>query len=66
MAIENNQETLESIRLNSTYYYYLFIEGPRSRSYGRTASLEGLLCNPTRKMIFFLLFHFNGAPVELN
>jgi hypothetical protein len=33
-------------------------------------SLEGLLCNPMRKMMkmmrFFLLFHFNGAPVEWN
>jgi hypothetical protein len=38
-------------------------------------SLEGLLCNPMRKMIkmikmmmirFFLLFHFNGVPVEWN
>jgi hypothetical protein len=28
---------------------------------------EGLLCNPVMKMIrFFLLFHFNGAPVEWN
>jgi hypothetical protein len=29
-------------------------------------SLEGLLCNPVMKMKFFLLFHFNGAPVEWN
>jgi hypothetical protein len=30
-------------------------------------SLEGLLCNPVRrKMRFFLLFHFNGTPVEWN
>jgi hypothetical protein len=32
--------------------------------------LEGLLCNPRRKMMkmmrSFLLFHFNGAPVEWN
>jgi hypothetical protein len=31
-------------------------------------SHEGLLCNLMRKMmrVFFLLFHFNGAPVEWN
>jgi hypothetical protein len=30
-------------------------------------SLEGLLCNLMMKMMrFFLLFHFNGAPVEWN
>jgi hypothetical protein len=30
-------------------------------------SLEGLFCNPVMKMmeVFFLLFHFHGAPVEL-
>jgi hypothetical protein len=33
-------------------------------------SLESLLCNPMRKVMkmtrFFMLFHFNGAPVEWN
>jgi hypothetical protein len=30
-------------------------------------SLEGLMCNPMRKMMrFFLLFHCNGAPMEWN
>jgi hypothetical protein len=30
-------------------------------------SLVGLLCNPMRKIMkLFLLFHFNGAPVEWN
>jgi hypothetical protein len=30
-------------------------------------NLEGLLCNTAMKMIkLFLLFHFNGAPVEWN
>jgi hypothetical protein len=35
---------------------FFLIEGARS--------LEGLLCNPMRKIRFFLLFYFNGAPVE--
>jgi hypothetical protein len=43
----------------------LFNEGPRSKCYGRTAALKALLFNPMTKMMkFFLLFHFNGAPVE--
>jgi hypothetical protein len=29
-------------------------------------SLDGLLCKPMRKIKFFLLFHFNGAPVDWN
>ena len=34
--------------------------GPRSRCYGRTAALKAY-CDEV-----FLLFHFNGALVELN
>jgi hypothetical protein len=48
----------------------LFLEGPRSRSYRRTAALR-LIVQPCdedeRKIIsFFFIFTSNGAPVELN
>jgi hypothetical protein len=44
-----------------------FKEGPSSRSYGRTAALR-LIVQPCdedgRKIIIFLIFLRNGAPVE--
>jgi hypothetical protein len=47
--------------------FFIFIEEPRSRCYGRTAALS-LTVQPCDEGDeddeVFLLFHFNGAPVE--
>jgi hypothetical protein len=50
------------------YTYFVFIEGPRSRCYGRTAALNVYCVNlrGRQRCFFFLLFHFNGATVEWN
>ena len=56
--------------LNSQIYhkkgYYYFFEGPRSRCYGRTAALKAYCATLWWRWSFFLLCHFNGAPVERN
>jgi hypothetical protein len=47
----------------------IFLEGPRSRSYGRTAALR-LIVQPYDgdedkvDQVFFFIFPNNGAPVE--
>jgi hypothetical protein len=47
------------------FYGFAFCgEGPRSRCYGRTAALRLIVQSCDEMMRFFLLFHFNGAPVE--
>jgi hypothetical protein len=47
---------------------FFFLEGPRSRSYGRTAALRLIvqLCGEDEHKDdhFFLFFPSNGAPVE--
>ena len=62
-----------SLSLNITYLRFkttvFFYWRAPQQILRRHRSLEGLLCNPMRKMrkiMFFLLFHFNGAPVEWN
>jgi hypothetical protein len=47
------------------HYYFLFIEGPRSRCYGRTAALR-LIVQPGDEDDdeVFSVFTSNGAPVE--
>jgi hypothetical protein len=49
-----------------THLFFLFVEGPRSRCYGRTAALKLIVQPYEEDDEVFLLFHFNGAPVELN
>jgi hypothetical protein len=57
------QKYLPSIQ--DIWLLFLYIKAPQPKL--RThRSLEGLLCNPVMKMMFFLLSHFNGAPVEWN
>jgi hypothetical protein len=52
---------------NYSFFFVLFIEGPRSRSYRRTAALR-LIVQPCYEDDgdVFSAFPFNGAPVELN
>ena len=45
---------------------FLFTERPRSRCYWRTAALRLIVQPCDEDEVFFLLFHFNGAPVEWN
>ena len=46
---------------------FFIIEGPRSRCYGRTAAFKAYCATLWgRWWRFFLLFHFNGAPVKWN
>jgi hypothetical protein len=41
-----------------------FFEGPRSRSYGRTAALRLIVQPCDEDDFFFFVFQSNGAPVE--
>jgi hypothetical protein len=55
---------------SSTSHQFLFCgEGPRSRSYGRTAALRLIVqpCDEDEEkydVLFFSSFQVNGAPVE--
>jgi hypothetical protein len=52
----------------SVHNRLLFLEGPRSRSYGRTAALKLIVqhCDEDEEKDdqFFFIFSSNGAPVE--
>jgi hypothetical protein len=43
---------------------FFFIEGHHSRVYGRTAALRFIVQPYEKDDEVFVLFHFNGAPVE--
>jgi hypothetical protein len=47
-----------------TYNIRFYIEGPRSRCYGRTAALRLIVQHLMKMTKFHLPFNFNGASVE--
>jgi hypothetical protein len=49
-----------------TSWWFFFIEGPRSRYYGRTAASRHIEQPYEEDDDVFLLFHCKGPPVECN
>jgi hypothetical protein len=47
-------------------YIVFFIEGPRSRCYGRTAAVKAYCATLWWSWLVFFVFPCNGAPVEWN
>ena len=59
-----NRAWISGLRSVNVFFYYWRAPQQILQTH---RSLEGLLWNPVMKMVsFFLLFHFNGTPVEWN
>jgi hypothetical protein len=64
-VLTNGQNSSCYTRISSGVNVIFFIEGPRSRCYRHTAALSLIVqpCNEDDE-VFFLVFYFNGTPVE--